>query len=281
MPTDLEKYQAAQAGGVVVYPDGYGEWDTFYTLDELMRRHSRQQGSPMEPETLRRLTAYIQYKQGFVGIGDSWRPKGSTTSAASAANKSFHQDQIFEGGNVFFCAVDLVVVGGFTEAGELITRAPQEHEVADSILFGLHDMGTDEAWHRGPVEIRGFEGWKNRGRRLPVPGFQFPAVPPPPIDPPVQPPVNPPVTPAPGGTYMITVNITELKKGSKGGRVEKMQTILNANFTEFKKDYLVVDGQFGQITHDKVAAVQAFFGLKADGICGPKTWEVLINLPFQ
>ena len=289
MPTDLEKYQAAQAGGVVVYPDGYGEWDTFYTLDELMRRHARQQGAPCEPETLRRLTAYLQYKQGFVGIGDSWRPKGSTTSAASAANKSFHQDQIFEGGNVFFCAFDLVVVGGFTEAGELITRAPRVDEVADSVLFGLHDMGTNESWHTGPVEIRGFDGWKNRGRRLPVPGFQFPdGTPPPPVVveppvdpvPPVQPPVQPPVTPAPGGTYMITVNVSELKKGSTGERVEKMQAILNVNFTEFKKDWLTVDGQFGPVTEEKVKGVQAFFGLKADGICGPKTWEVLINLPF-
>ena len=80
---------------------------------------------------------------------------------------------------------------------------------------------------------------------------------------------------------MITVNVSELKKGSTGERVEKMQAILNVNFTEFKKDWLTVDGQFGPVTEEKVKGVQAFFGLKVDGICGPKTWEVLINLPFQ
>ena len=281
MPTDLEKYQAAQAGGVVVYPDGYGEWDTFYTLDKLLERHAQQQGAPCEPETLRRLTAYLEHKQGFVGIGDSWRPFGSDTSAASLSNRSFHQDQIFQGGVVYFCAFDLVVVGGFTDAGELITRAPREDEVADSVLFGLHDMGTNEGWHRGPIEIRGHVGWVTRGRKLPIPGFEFPdgTVEPPPIEPPVTPPVTPPST-LPEGQHMITVNVSELKKGSTGERVEKLQAILNVNFTEFKKDWLSIDGQFGSVTEQKVKDVQTFFGLKVDGIAGPKTWEIVITLPF-
>lgn len=296
MPTDLEKYEDALRGGITVYPDGYGEWDTFYPLDRLLQRHAKQQGAPCEPETLRRMTAYLIYKQGFVGIGDSWRPFGSNTSAASLANRSFHQDQIFEGGKVYFCAFDLVVVGGFTEAGELITRAPTKEEVADSVLFGLHDMGTDESWHTGPVEIRGHQGWVNRGRQLPVPGFRFPdgsVTPPPIITPPVEPPITPPVEPPvappinppsifPEGTHMINVNVSTLKKGSTGRRVEKLQAILNANFTEFKKDYLTVDGQFGPKTEQKVKDVQMFFHPLAgpvDGICGPKTWNVVISFP--
>lgn len=296
MPTDYEKYQAALETAEFVYPDGYGEWDTFYTLEQLIARHSQQQGAPMEPETLRRLIPYLKFKRGFVGIGDSWRAKGSKTSPASLANKSFHQDQVFEDGQTFFCAVDLVVVGGFTEAGELITRAPREDEVADSVLYGLHDMGTDEAWHRGPIEIRGHGTWLKNGRQYPdrfdLPDEGWPDPPPPVVEAPPQPEPTPEPTPdptpnptpestLPEGQHMITVNVTTLKKGLQGERVEKLQAILNANFTEFKKDHLLVDGEYGSVTEKKVKDVQKFFGMEVDGICGPKTWEVVMTLPLD
>ena len=80
---------------------------------------------------------------------------------------------------------------------------------------------------------------------------------------------------------MITVNVSELKLGSSGERVEKLQAILNANFTEFKKDYLTVDGQYGPATEQKIKDLQTFFGLGVDGVCGPKTWEVVISLPLN
>ena len=288
--TDYEKLLAAQERGEVVYPDGYGEWDTFYNIEELMRRHRRQQGAPMEPETLRRLTAYLIYKQGFVGIGDSWRPFGSIVSAASRTNRSFHQDQIFEGGVTYFCAVDLVVVGGFTEAGELITRAPTREEVADSVLFGLHDMGTNESWHKGPIEIRGHVGWVNRGRKLPIAGFSLPVgsapqtpempVPPAQPGPPTPNPTPTPEQPTMQGRVNVNVQMVELKKGMNGPHVEKLQSIINANFVELKKDHLKVDGEFGKLTNERVEMVQIFFGLKVDGIVGPITWNILLTAPW-
>lgn len=37
------------------------------------------------------------------------------------------------------------------------------------------------------------------------------------------------------------------------------------------------DGKFGSRTDTAVRAFQKASGLKVDGICGPKTWEALIN----
>ena len=40
---------------------------------------------------------------------------------------------------------------------------------------------------------------------------------------------------------------------------------------------LAADGVFSESTTVAVAAVQKFFGLKEDGICGPATWSALVT----
>ena len=40
---------------------------------------------------------------------------------------------------------------------------------------------------------------------------------------------------------------------------------------------LTVDGVFAESTTVGVMAVQKFFGLKEDGICGPATWSALVT----
>lgn len=62
-----------------------------------------------------------------------------------------------------------------------------------------------------------------------------------------------------------------LRRGSKGGYVKELQTILNYNFGYNLK----VDGIFGSLTQIAVIGVQKLRGIKADGIVGPKTWAEL------
>ena len=110
-----------------------------------------------------------------------------------------------------------------------------------------------------------------------------PITPPSPPSPPVI--INPTPTPPaliPGGTHMINVNITTVRRGSTGGRVKKMQGLVNANFISPTDPigFLVEDGNFGAKTDERVRAIQAFFSMKVDGIVGPKTWELLMEIPL-
>jgi peptidoglycan hydrolase-like protein with peptidoglycan-binding domain len=61
-----------------------------------------------------------------------------------------------------------------------------------------------------------------------------------------------------------------LKKGSKGAAVVNLQQSLQRlGFT------LEADGQFGDITHNVVVAVQAIFGYDIDGMVGPATAKLI------
>ena len=62
-----------------------------------------------------------------------------------------------------------------------------------------------------------------------------------------------------------------LRKGSKGGYVKELQTILNYNYGA----HLSVDGVFGSLTEIAVIAFQKLRGLRADGVVGPLTWAEL------
>jgi peptidoglycan hydrolase-like protein with peptidoglycan-binding domain len=110
-----------------------------------------------------------------------------------------------------------------------------------------------------------------------------PVINPPNPNPPViiDPQPTPPVL-IPGSSHMLTVNITTVRRGSTGGRVKKMQGLVNANFIDPSDPigYLTEDGHFGARTEERIKAIQAFFGMTVDGIVGPKTWEILINIPL-
>jgi hypothetical protein len=97
---------------------------------------------------------------------------------------------------------------------------------------------------------------------------------------PVVPPVitNPPITPpvlTPGEVSTVDVNVTTIRRGSTGHKVKKAQAIMVANFGQS----ITIDGNFGAQTDAAVRNVQAFFGLTVDGVVGPKTWGILLNLP--
>lgn len=64
-----------------------------------------------------------------------------------------------------------------------------------------------------------------------------------------------------------------LRKGAKGEYVTRMQQALkNAGFSLPKYG---IDGCFGKETLAALKAFQKANGLKADGICGPKTWAAI------
>lgn len=62
-----------------------------------------------------------------------------------------------------------------------------------------------------------------------------------------------------------------VKKGSKGGAVKGLQNALSAR----SYDPGPVDGVFGSMTENAVRGFQSGYGLTADGIVGPITWQAL------
>lgn len=74
------------------------------------------------------------------------------------------------------------------------------------------------------------------------------------------------------GEKTVTIELTVLKKGSKGEQVKTLQRLLNA-FGE----KLEVDGDFGSKTYSAVWSYQAKNDLEVDGIVGKNTWNSLLK----
>lgn len=153
----------------------------------------------MHPEFARRFFSYILYKQGKLGVGGGWR-EINQISAASAAGKSFHQDQTFASGFRGYAAVDLVTTDGPDAANE--HDSIRWEDTADAPLFGLHTFirTPNEPWHIQCIEMRGYDSWVKAGRPDPNPNFALPTDTPPLP----QPPIPPPNTPNPGPIYLPT-----------------------------------------------------------------------------
>jgi len=65
-----------------------------------------------------------------------------------------------------------------------------------------------------------------------------------------------------------------LRSGDKGEEVKALQERLNVLAKELGLgDALFVDGSYGPATRRLVKAIQAYKGLSADGVVGPKTYE--------
>lgn len=147
---------------MVLYPDGYGT--AMVTLEQMKAKH----GPKMHPEFARRFFAYMEYKGGTLGVGGGWRAI-SSVSAASAAGKSFHQDQAFASGLVRYAAVDLVTTDG-PDADNLQDGVTWDM-TADAPLYGLHTFikVPNEPWHIQCHEMRGWQTWVDAGRPDPLP----------------------------------------------------------------------------------------------------------------
>jgi len=145
---------------MTTYPNGYGT--NRITLDEMKAKHA----GKMHPEFARRFFAYMEAKVGLLGVGGGWRATGTQPDAAGFApeGKSFHQSQTFKPSYfVGYCAVDLV-----TGNGTARHKSPAWADTDDAANFGLHTFIHGEPWHIQPLEIRGWQSWKNAGSPDPV-----------------------------------------------------------------------------------------------------------------
>lgn len=74
-----------------------------------------------------------------------------------------------------------------------------------------------------------------------------------------------------GAEIIVEVKRHVLSKGCAGPEVKELQELLNENGANIK-----VDGEFGTATEAAVMAYQEKHGLKADGIVGKNTWEMML-----
>ena len=253
-----------------LYPNGYRR--SMISLDEMKRRH----GAKMHPEYARRFFSWIEAQGGAMGVGGGWRKTPSDTSEASRLGRSFHQDQRFTAGGVFYCAVDLVRVNGNDDH-----RAPHWSEVpeqgsSNAETCGLHCNISGEPWHIQPIEIDGWQSWDAAGRPQPAAGRALPGNPPP-----------IPIAPAagPGGALF------EPEQSQYGGfpnernkpLLVRAANVDNDDFARYLQAVmrnqtgqpLDIDGIFGERTEAGVANVQRWNKLEEDGRCGRKTWAVI------
>lgn len=140
------------------------------------------------PEYVERLVAWLDDRDGQIGVGGGWRATQPTKPGFAPEGKSFHQDQTFADGFVGAAAVDLVARNGAN-----VHRAPWWSEVPEQYSdeadeWGVHcnlEQGTanPEPWHMQPIEIDGWQRWVNAGRPAPAPAYPFPGRLPPTPDP--------------------------------------------------------------------------------------------------
>jgi hypothetical protein len=144
---------------MTTYPNGYGT--SRVTLDQMKAEH----GAKMHPEFARRFFAYMEAKQGLLGVGGGWRATGTQPDKSGFApeGKSFHQSQTFKSGLVGYAAVDLVTGNGTSKH-----KSPTRADTADAPQFGLHTFIKGEPWHIQCIEMRGWQTWVNAGRPDPA-----------------------------------------------------------------------------------------------------------------
>jgi hypothetical protein len=225
----------------------------------------------MEPEYAERLFPWIASKGGLIGIGSSVRfiqPVGPTFAPAG---KSFHEQQKFVSGLVYFAAVDLVARNGTN-----VHRSPRWAEVpkqgsghADIKDYGVHANVDGEPWHLQPIEIDGWQTWVNNNRPHPNGNFVVKGGAPPPAPTPVPTPTPTP-TPTPGEIPLGSRTLKITSPTMQGSDVQWVQYVLRGQGLAIS-----VDSYYGRQTADRVKAMQGWNGLEQDGVVGPKTWEVL------
>jgi peptidoglycan hydrolase-like protein with peptidoglycan-binding domain len=262
------------------YPSGYGKNER--TLDALMDFHCPV--AVTEPEFRRRLRHFLESKHGVIGIGDILPRGTSTISNASATGRSFHQLQRFNDGTQWASAVDLVVrrAGLGHSSGAVPWSEVPVVGSKYAAEWGVHVNVPGESWHMQAIEIRGHASWVSAGRPRPRAGFPLPCQPEATPDPVlVFDPRNAkwglwPVNPT---KPMLSTERWAKERQSRadnrwrwsGDAVLYLQGII----LHKSGGNIAVDGFFGPRTEQRVKDVQTVWGLTADGLVGPKTWEVI------
>lgn len=71
---------------------------------------------------------------------------------------------------------------------------------------------------------------------------------------------------------VVNIELSVLRKGSKGEEVKTLQRLLNSFGNS-----LEIDGSFGSLTQSALKSYQQSQKLLVDGICGKKSWESLLK----
>ena len=143
-----------------LYPVGYGT--SLATEAEMRRRYEPH----MEPEFARRFFAWLRSRCGEIGCGGGRRTVQPEKPGFAPPGMSFHQDQRYCDGTVWYAAVDLVA-----RNPGAVHRAPRPGECppqgsGDAARWGVH-INTSESWHIQPVELDGYQSWIKNGRPRP------------------------------------------------------------------------------------------------------------------
>ena len=244
------------------YPNGYGTQKI--SLDQMKDWH----GGKMHPEYARRFFAYIEAKDGLLGVGGGWRATQPQKPGFAPPGKSFHESQDFSSGFSGYCAVDLVCAN---PGGK--HRAPTWEECDDAPEWGLHTFikSPPEPWHIQPIEISGWQTWVNQGRPDPAADFALPdgstgdakkiRT------------NRPDVESGDYGSYPIDPNKPKLR--SKPKSVNQHVSYLQAVLRNECGIDIEVDDHFGPKTGKAVKRMQGWNKLEVDGIVGPVTWRVI------
>lgn len=247
-----------------LYPWGYGR-----TLVDMKTLQQKAFIHLMEPEFAKRLFAWVESRNGHIGIGGAVRfiqPVGPTFAPAGM---SFHEQQKFGDNTIWFAAVDLVA-----RNGNNVHRAPYWSEVPkqgsghkDIGDYGVHCNVNGEPWHMQCMEMDGYTTWSKNGRRRPNPNFVVAGKPKPTPTP------TPAPTPKPSDEYKLGSRTLKLASPTMRGNDVRwvQQTLRNQGLT------ISVDSYYGRQTVDRVKSMQGWNGLTKDGIVGPKTWAVLFK----
>jgi hypothetical protein len=233
-----------------MYPVGYGQ--SFMNMAQLESRYGPGAPIPPHPAYWRRIKAWLQSRNGQIGIGGAYRFEQPAKPGFAPPGKSFHEKQRFASGFEGYAAIDLVARNGDNKH-----RAPTWAEVPrqgtahpDIVRFGLHCNVNNEPWHIQCYEMDGWESWANAGRKDPQGDYPLPGTPPPPTT------TN--YHPAPQPT---------LREGSAGGEVKDLQGQLN--FWGWGGG--PADGKFGSQTKAGVINMQKALKISSDGVYGPKS----------
>lgn len=127
----------------------------------------------MEPEFARRLFNWIESQGGAIGIGGGRRTVQPDRPGFAPPGMSFHQDQRFADGTVWYSAVDLVHRNGAqVHRAPTVDECPQQNS-AEAARWGVH-INTSESWHMQAVPQDGYMSWLNAGRPRPNPSYVIP-----------------------------------------------------------------------------------------------------------